>query len=204
MSAIVCGKRSFFEDMDAAASSPASASPPAYKKLRCSSSTSPVRFTYSPPVQSGPVDQLKALFPEIETQLLEKALEKSGNDLDLAIRSLNEICLQYSKGNSGTAAEENAIMEKVATLTDGDTIPLEEPQTQNLPVNGAEWVDLFIREMSNATCIDDARSRVASILESLEKSIRSQACAEAAQSFQKVSIHILSHIYIAFINLIKK
>lgn len=69
MSAIVCGKRSFFEDIDAAASSPASASPPAYKKLRCSSSTSPVRFTYSPPVQTGPVDQLKALFPELETQV---------------------------------------------------------------------------------------------------------------------------------------
>lgn len=45
-------------------------------------------------------------------QLLEKALEESGNDLDLTIKSLNEICLQYSKGNSGAAAEENAIMEK--------------------------------------------------------------------------------------------
>lgn len=190
---MVCGKRSFFEDIDAAAMSPASASPPVYKKLRCSSSTSPVRFTYSPPVQTGPVDQLKALFPELENQLLEKALQESGNDLELAIKSLNEICLQYSNGNSGTGAEETAV-EKVATLTGGDAIPLEDPQSQNLPVNGAEWVDLFVREMSNATSIDDARSRAGSILERLEKSIRSQAGAEAAQSFHKENLMLKEHI----------
>lgn len=69
MSAIVCGKRSFFEDMDTAMSSPTSASAPAYKKFRCSSSTSPVRFTYSPPVQTSPVDQLKALFPDMEIKV---------------------------------------------------------------------------------------------------------------------------------------
>lgn len=70
MSAIVCGKRSFFEDMDAAASSPAAVSPPSYKRFRCSSSTSPVRFTYSPPVQTrSAVDQLKDLFPEMDIQV---------------------------------------------------------------------------------------------------------------------------------------
>lgn len=69
MSAIVCGKRSFFEDIDAAASSPAAASPPAYKKFRCSSSTSPVRCTYYPPVLTSSVDQLKALFPGLEIQV---------------------------------------------------------------------------------------------------------------------------------------
>ncbi|XP_028794896.1 serpin-ZX-like [Neltuma alba] len=41
----------------------------------------------------------------------------------------------------------------------------------NLPANGAEWVDLFVREMAGATSIDDAKARAARILESLEKSI---------------------------------
>lgn len=64
MSAIVCGKRSFFEDLESAA---VSSSPPSYKKFRCSS---PGRFTYSPPVQPNPVNQLKSLFPDVEIQVI--------------------------------------------------------------------------------------------------------------------------------------
>lgn len=57
----------------------------------------------------------------------------------------------------------------------------------NLPGDGAEWVDLFVREMMSATSLDDARSRATRILEVLEKSISAHAGAEAAQAFQKVS-----------------
>lgn len=195
MSAIVCGKRSFFEDIDAAASSPAAASPPAYKKFRCSSSTSPVRCTYYPPVLTSSVDQLKALFPGLEIQLLEKALEESINDVDLAVKNLHEFCLEHANGKTSISAEENATMEKVATQIGGNSVPLPEPQTQNnLPADGAEWVDLFVREMSNATSIDDARSRAASILESLERSISSRASVEAAQSLQKENVMLKEQI----------
>ncbi|XP_042027521.1 uncharacterized protein LOC121774717 [Salvia splendens] len=194
MSAIVCGKRSYFEDIDAGASSPAAASLPAYKKLRCSSSTSPVRFTYSPPVHTSSVDQLKDLFPELEIQLLEKALEESVNDLDLAIKKLHEFCRGHVNEKIDTT-EENATMEKVASQTSGDSVPLQEPQTQNnLPADGAEWVDLFVREMMSATSIDDARFRAASILESLEKSISPRACAEAAQNSYKENLMLKEHI----------
>ncbi|KAG6393419.1 hypothetical protein SASPL_147660 [Salvia splendens] len=193
-SSIVCGKRSYFEDIDAGASSPAAASLPAYKKLRCSSSTSPVRFTYSPPVHTSSVDQLKDLFPELEIQLLEKALEESVNDLDLAIKKLHEFCRGHVNEKIDTT-EENATMEKVASQTSGDSVPLQEPQTQNnLPADGAEWVDLFVREMMSATSIDDARFRAASILESLEKSISPRACAEAAQNSYKENLMLKEHI----------
>ncbi|KAL0354816.1 UNVERIFIED_CONTAM: hypothetical protein Sradi_3928500 [Sesamum radiatum] len=195
MSAIVCGKRSFFDDIESAAASPTSASPPAYKKFRCSSSTSPVRFTYSPPVQASPVDRLKALFPDMEIQLLEKALEESGNDLDLAIRGLHELCLRYSEGNSDSTAEENEITGKCEMPTGGDSVPLQEPQVQrNLPLDGAEWVDLLVKEMMNATSIDDARGRAASVLESLEKSISSRASVEAAQNFHKENVMLEEQI----------
>ncbi|KAG6403219.1 hypothetical protein SASPL_135436 [Salvia splendens] len=193
-SSIVCGKRSYFEDIDAGASSPAAASLPAYKKLRCSSSTSPVRFTYSPPVHTSSVDQLKDLFPELEIQLLEKALEESVNDLELAIKKLHEFCRGHVNEKIDTT-EENATMEKVASQTSGDSVPLQEPQTQNnLPADGAEWVDLFVREMMSATSIDDARFRAASILESLEKSISPRACAEAAQNSYKENLMLKEHI----------
>ncbi|KAJ6747317.1 UBIQUITIN SYSTEM COMPONENT CUE PROTEIN [Salix koriyanagi] len=103
MSAIVCGKRSFFEELTVS-------SPPVSKRIRCSSS-SPVR--YSPPrsntLASNPasfnlfsssassssafIEQLAAIFPDMDNQLLEKALEECGDDLDSAIRSLNELRL---------------------------------------------------------------------------------------------------------------
>ncbi|KAG6422253.1 hypothetical protein SASPL_118818 [Salvia splendens] len=216
MSAIVCGKRSYFEDIDAGASSPAAASLPAYKKLRCSSSTSPVRFTYSPPLQTSSVDQLKALFPELEIQILEKALEESVNDLDLAIEKLHEFC-HGLVNDKIDKTEENATMEKdggaagvpwlplprqhqepasnFASQASGDSVPLQEPQTQNnLPADGAEWVDLFVREMMSATSIDDARFRAASILESLEKSICSRAHVEAAPNSHKENLMLKEHI----------
>ncbi|KAG8388266.1 hypothetical protein BUALT_Bualt02G0107800 [Buddleja alternifolia] len=195
MSAVVCGKRSFFEDIESAAASPASASPPVYKKFRCSSTTSPVRFTYSPPVYPSLVDQLKALFPDMGIQLLEKALEESGNDLDSAIKSLNELRLGYAKCDTGLAAEEYVSVEKGVTPTRGDSAPLKEPQIQNnLPADGAEWVDLFVREMMSATSIDDARLRAAHVLESLEKSISARASSEAAENFHKENVILKGQI----------
>ncbi|KAL3835529.1 hypothetical protein ACJIZ3_010265 [Penstemon smallii] len=185
MSAILCGKRSFFEDVETPGNSPTSASQPVYKKFRCSSATSPVRFNYSPPVYPSPVDQLKALYPDTEIQLLEKALEESGYDLESATKSLHELC------NSGSTAEENANMENGGTPAGGDALPLKE---NNMPIDGAEWVDLFVREMMNATSIDDARSRAASILEILEKSISARASAEATQNFHKENMMLKEQI----------
>lgn len=79
----------------------------------------------------------------------------------------------------------------VAAQSGMDSVPLQEPQPQNnQPSEGAEWVDLFVREMSSATSIDDARFRAARILESLEKSISSRAGVEVAQSFHKVRFHV--------------
>ncbi|KAL0441645.1 UNVERIFIED_CONTAM: Adenine phosphoribosyltransferase 5 [Sesamum radiatum] len=148
-----------------------------------------------PPVQASPVDRLKVLFPDMEIQLLEKALEESGNDLDLAIKSLHELCLRYSEGNSDSTPEENEIMGRGEMPTGGDTVPLQEPQVQNnLPLDGAEWVDLLVKEMMNATSIDDARGRAAGVLESLEKSISSQASVEAAQNFHKENLMLKEQI----------
>ena len=56
-------------------------------------------------------------------------------------------------------------------------------QTSN---NGSEWVELFVREMTNASDIDDARARASRALEALEKSIVERAGAEASQNLHKV------------------
>ncbi|KAL6497081.1 hypothetical protein OROGR_029010 [Orobanche gracilis] len=188
MSAAVCGKRPFFEDTDAAM-------PPAYKRFRCSSWTSPTRFTYSPPLQSSLVDQLRALFPYTEIQLLEKALEEFSNDLDLASKTLYELCSENCKGNSGSTTEENATMDNGSKSTLGDSAPFPDRRAQNnMSADGAEWVDLIVKEIVSATSIDDMSSRAASVLQSLEKSISSRANAEVAHSFHKENLAVKEQI----------
>lgn len=59
-----------------------------------------------------------------------------------------------------------------------------EPNILNL--DGTEWVELFVREMMNASDMKDAKDRAARALEALEKSINARASAEAMQSLQQV------------------
>lgn len=68
MSAIVCGKRSFFEDLQSP--SPTSSSPPAAKRIRYFSSTSPVRF--SPSQVPNLINQLRAAFPDMDSQVFSR------------------------------------------------------------------------------------------------------------------------------------
>lgn len=83
-----------------------------------------------------------------------------------------------------------------ATSTAGEAaVPSEDVSTEsNLPVDGAEWVELFVKEMMNSTSIDDAKSRATRVLESLERSISARASAEAAQTFHKVGENYLIHL----------
>ncbi|KAK4267571.1 hypothetical protein QN277_024333 [Acacia crassicarpa] len=181
MSAAVCGsKRSFFEDIPP--------SPPVSKRLRCSSS--PIRFS-APSL----VDQLQAVFPQMEVQLLEIALQECGNDLDVAIKSLHERCLGSADGNSGAAEQSNATV-VTGTFRDGGHASASENQSasNDLPADGAEWVDLFVREMMSAISVDDARIRASRILEFLERSISGRASAEAAHVIQKENMMLKEQI----------
>ncbi|KAL3637427.1 hypothetical protein CASFOL_018595 [Castilleja foliolosa] len=172
MSAVVCGKRSnIFED------SPSS--PPVSKRIRCSSS-SPGR-NLSPPATinysffNSVLAHLASLFPDMDRQFLEKALEESGDDLDSAIKRLNELQLSAAASSS--------------VVNNGEAAPREEPPVEtNLPVDGAEWVELLVREVLSASNVDDAKARLSRALEALEKSICGNATAEAVKSFQEESI----------------
>ncbi|XP_059635145.1 uncharacterized protein LOC132277320 isoform X2 [Cornus florida] len=203
MSAIVCGKRSsFFEDLQS--------SPPVSKRIRCSSS-SPVRFSPPRPTTASPssnpssrsslLDHLTAHFPDMDKQLLERALEECGDDLDSAIRSLNELRLGSTENldsaasKSGTAQEADVQFEASEVkwriggmVTLNGEVASTESSAQNLPMDGAEWVELLVREMMSASNVDDARGRASRVLEVLEKSIRARATSEAVQSFQQENI----------------
>lgn len=177
MAVAVCGnKRSFFEDLPS--------SPPVSKRVRCSSA-SPSKFTPPPPTTTTApqlLDRLRSLFPQLEPQLLERALEECNADLDSTIKKLNELCSRSDQERLGFKEElgtNSAAGEETAAASDSSSDP------SGFPQNGAEWVELFVKEMTSATSMDDARARASRVLEILEKSIMARASDEAAQSFQK-------------------
>ncbi|XP_054785216.1 uncharacterized protein LOC129291734 [Prosopis cineraria] len=180
MSAAVCGsKRSFFEDIPP--------SPPVSKRLRCSSS--PIRFT-APCL----VDQLQAVFPQMEVQLLERALQECGNDLDVAVKSLHDRCLGSADENSGAAEQSDANVVAGTLRDDGHASASESQSASKLSADGAEWVDLFVREMMSAITVDDARIRASRMLEVLERSISGHASAEATHVIQKENMMLKEQI----------
>ncbi|XP_057537611.1 uncharacterized protein LOC130815236 isoform X2 [Amaranthus tricolor] len=172
MSAIVCGKRSsIFEEIP----SPSSSSS---KRIRCSSSTSPVRFSGPSPFLL--VDHLIAIFPSMDKKIIEQALENNGHDLDLAIKCLNDLRL-------GCADKVPAIADNsLDACPQPNDQPREDPMlSRNLSLDDAEWVELFVREMSAASDVEDARIRASRALEAFEKSIYARAKDETAQNFQQ-------------------
>ncbi|KAH0749497.1 hypothetical protein KY290_028729 [Solanum tuberosum] len=170
MSAMVYGKRSFFDDLQSP--SPISPSTPVSKKLRCSS-TSPRRFSPPPPAVAS-IDHLRALFPDVDCQ---------NSVVAFAIKRLHELHLIHAQVSASEADGEmdGGIVNTAFVLN-------------NPPADGTEWVELFVREMMSATSTDDARARATIVLESLEKSISASASAEAAQNFQKENMMLKEQI----------
>ncbi|KAJ4894837.1 Ubiquitin system component Cue protein [Raphanus sativus] len=157
MSAIVCGsKRSLFDDLSSAAS------PPVSKKLRSS------RFS-----SSLLLDHLASIFPDMDHQILERAIEECGDDLDSAIRSLNQLRLESANKDSEEA--------KVEVGSSGK-------DDQVLNLDGTEWVDLFVREMMSASDMNDAKDRASKALEALEKSINARAGSDSAAAALQSSL----------------
>nr|KJB83196.1 hypothetical protein B456_013G234800 [Gossypium raimondii]KJB83197.1 hypothetical protein B456_013G234800 [Gossypium raimondii]KJB83198.1 hypothetical protein B456_013G234800 [Gossypium raimondii] len=189
MSAIVSGKRSFFEEL--------SSTPPASKRIRCSSrftsSFSPSSSPPSPP--SFLIDQLISIFPHMDKQVLERALEECGDDLDSAIRSLNELCLGSADRNAaaadktGVELEGNVQIQTQGITANGDVPTKEQTSPEAFSMDGSDWVELFVREMLNASNIDDARARASRALEVFDKSIHARAGAEVAQNYHQVGAY---------------
>lgn len=77
--------------------------------------------------------------------------------------------------------------ESGSAATNGEVAVTDDPSgLNNLPKDGADWVELVVREMMSASNMDDAKARASRVLEALEKSISGRATAEAAQSFHQV------------------
>ncbi|KAL0725909.1 hypothetical protein Bca4012_040508 [Brassica carinata] len=118
-----------------------------------------LRILHSGPLRPHPsLDQLRTPFPHLELTTL----------------SLSEFCaIEFSCEDHGN--DFNAAMKSLYSLT-------------NPPASGDDWVALLVREVTQSTGIDDAKVRVATVLEALEKVWRSRKqiprgeCGSAATS----------------------
>lgn len=185
MSAVLCGKRSFFEEVPAQASG--SAATPIAKKLRCSSSTSPVRFSVSqsPP---GSIQQFKSQFPDIGNQ----DLEECGHNFDASNTRSSEVRHEALQRKPCTIVEEVSYTQSIPQPSDGVAVSTEDHT--HTPSDGVQWVDMFVREMMSAANVDDARSRATKLLESLERAICARFNGEEAQNVQKENMMLKEQV----------
>lgn len=188
MSAILCGKRSsFFEEIPSTSSS----SSPVAKRLRCSS--------FSPPRSSSLgqppfllIDQIVAIFPHMDKKLIEQALESCGHDLDLTIKNLKDLRLGCADNDHVSAVSfsddnpQSSNQPHVVHGDEGDGSTTKDPlASTNSALDAAQWVELFVSEMSSASDVADARVRASRALEAFEKSICAHVSAEAVQNVQQ-------------------
>ncbi|VAI55956.1 unnamed protein product [Triticum turgidum subsp. durum] len=214
MSAVVCGKRSSIFADELIPSSPPS--PPHHhpsKRARCS----PARAFDDAAAahrREALLHHLRSLFPHMDPQLLERALEASGDDLDFAIRSLNDLRLESAEAifSAAVGEPENGLSTALKLTAEGmvieftlegngqlDAISGNPPATDNCQTNhhSSEWVELFVREMMSASDINDARARASRALEVIEKSIMERTGAEAVQNLHKENTMLKEQLAIA-------
>ncbi|KAK7264894.1 hypothetical protein RJT34_32507 [Clitoria ternatea] len=167
---IVCGKRSpLFQDI-----------PIPSKKIR-----------------SSPLRLLASFFPHMDTHLLENTLHHCNNDLDSAIATLNNLRLAQPSHSPLPQLQSQVVYLVVGEAKcDAEVVASEEDPVaeQDNPLNGAEWVELLVKEMMNASNMDDAKARASRVLEALEKSICARACTETERNFHQENMMLKEQV----------
>ncbi|XP_072963141.1 uncharacterized protein [Typha angustifolia] len=140
--------------------------------------------------EETPLGCLRLVFPDVPPQVLEKVLEASGNDLDSAIKGINKLQSGSEGRNLGLATSkylpDNGTNVTVSLEADYDGgLAAHTSLMENIPTDGSGWVDLFVREISTASNLADARHRAFKLLEILEKSIVVHTGSGPAESFHK-------------------
>ncbi|KAF7088996.1 hypothetical protein CFC21_092060 [Triticum aestivum] len=160
-----------------------------------------MRSSSKPAIRGGGEEQQ----PDLRDELLERALEASGDDLDFAIRSLNDLRLESAEAifSAAVSEPENGLSTALKLSAEGngqlDAISGNPPATDNCQTNhhSSEWVELFVREMMSASDINDARARASRALEVIEKSIMERTGAEAVQNLHKENTMLKEQLAIA-------
>ncbi|PKA56388.1 hypothetical protein AXF42_Ash014891 [Apostasia shenzhenica] len=176
MSAGICGKRVGFEEIFG---SPAPA--PSAKKSRCSHYGSPVRSAEFVFGAEDKVSALLRMFPSMDREVVENALNSHDHKIDDAIKSLYALCLgdnsvrdEFVDVSSELQSRENGsegVMHAQLSELNSDGIHNVESNSNPEESLVSSWVDSFVQELKNASDWNDVRSRVMKILESFERTV---------------------------------
>jgi len=173
-------------ELTGSASSPAANSGYLHKRTRLYASSP--QDHQSQRFRQHAFQRLREAFPEMDDQVVARALEVNGNDIDAAIRSLTELRLAAGAPEGSAAAAE--VVEKAATAVADNTATVATPTRpeapasretaaeEGLPKTAEEWVDTVVQEMSQSRDLDDARSRAAQLLEAFERMAKGAAMQE--------------------------
>lgn len=143
---------------------------------------------------------LAALFPGMSDHDIASVLSEYGNDVDAAIRRLNELQLSRASGDTarGTASADGSGAATPAT----PVVAAEEAQVEAKVVEeispapqktASEWVEAMVREMSSARDLEDARARAARLLEAFERGVLSHSASQVGGEGQSVCFIILNN-----------
>lgn len=161
------------------------------KRIRLSDAAA-LLATPSPPPQN-PLDLLRARFPELDIELVQRVFETSGSNLDTAIKNLIEL-LSSSQGSQGRNLDSASVNDSVPIAPDV-LLPSEDSMagsssgrsdaTSNLPVNRSGCVELLLKELTSASDLNDAKTRASRILELFEKFVTDHTSHGALESLCK-------------------
>lgn len=183
MSAAVCGKRLPFEDVHG--------SPPLVtKRLRYSTPSAPSSSSYS-----DSLSRLFALFPAMDPQLVERVFESCDENMDHAIKSLSNLCLNplekiMPPSVDGMIHSDSQPVQGAERACNGNSSNLEFSQLNGksgFPVDGVEWAEFLVIEMKNASDLNDARARASRTLEAFEKTVMARSGATAEVLYKEVT-----------------
>lgn len=163
-------------------------------------------------VSASTVAALRGLFPDMEEQTISTVLRECGDDIDSAIRRLNELKLGGGRGGvesaAGPAANQSQQQEQPVAAAGPETSTAQQTaqqQGQDVPgqqqpaqptIDLGQWVETVVSQMAGASDVGDARQRAASVLqafassvaEALGKDEREQLRAQAAELAKDNSI----------------
>ncbi|KAJ6796190.1 Uncharacterized protein M6B38_222370 [Iris pallida] len=166
MPAGICGKRVGSEDVFG--------SPPSAKRSRCSPFGSPTGFPESGPESDSRISALLRMFPSLDRQVVESALDSNDQKIDDAVQALRTLC----RGNDCRTHETLSVNAAVTSNEGGISTQLFKENAEEFQ-NGcpeelrsvSSWVDLLVREIMSAAGWDDVRDRTIKFLEAFERSV---------------------------------
>lgn len=119
-------------------------------------------------VSASTLAALRGLFPEMDEETVSNVLRECGDDIDTAIRRLNDLKLIGATSTQPEMQAHNAV--DAANCGDGARAAEQQGQQQPVGPVGVDlspWVETVLQQMAEATNMDEARHRASSVVHAL-------------------------------------